>query len=137
MSNVTNDPIADMLTRVRNALTAGKLEVIVPKSKIKVEIARILREEGYIEGFSIGDESPVPLINIKLKYFGARRERVPVITQLRRISKPGRRVYRKRRELPIVLSGTGIAIVTTPKGVMTAQQARRDGVGGEVLCYIW
>ena len=137
MSNVTNDPIADMLTRVRNALTAGKLEVIVPKSKIKVEIARILREEGYIEDFSIGDESPVPLINIKLKYFGARRERVPVITQLRRISKPGRRVYRKRRELPIVLSGTGIAIVTTPKGVMTAQQARRDGVGGEVLCYIW
>ncbi len=137
MSNVTNDPIADMLTRVRNALTAGKLEVIVPKSKIKVEIARILKEEGYIEDFSIGEESPMPLIRVQLKYFGARRERRPVITQLQRISKPGRRVYRKRSELPIVLSGTGIAIVTTPKGVMTAQQARRHGVGGEVLCYIW
>ncbi len=137
MSNVTNDPIADMLTRVRNALTAGKLEVIVPKSTIKVEIARILKEEGYIADYAIGDESPVPLIHVKLKYFGSRRERRPVITQLRRISKPGRRVYRKRNELPIVLSGTGIAIVTTPKGVMTAQQARRDGVGGEVLCYVW
>lgn len=137
MSNVTNDPIADMLTRVRNALTAGKLEVIVPKSNIKVEIARILKEEGYVEDYSIGDETPVPLIHIQLKYFGSRRDRRPVITQLRRISKPGRRVYRKRSELPIVLSGTGIAIVTTPKGVMTAQQARRSGVGGEVLCYIW
>lgn len=137
MSNVTNDPIADMLTRVRNALTAGKLDVIVPKSKIKVEIARILKEEGYIEDFSLGDESPVPLIHVQLKYFGSRRERRPVITQLQRISKPGRRVYRKRSELPIVLSGTGIAIITTPKGVMTAQQARRSGVGGEVLCYIW
>ncbi len=137
MSNVTNDPIADMLTRIRNALTRGKPDVIVPTSKIKVEIARILKEEGYIDDYAIGEESPVPLINVKLKYFGARRERRPVITQLKRISKPGRRVYRKRRELPIVLSGTGIAIVTTPKGVMTAQQARRDGVGGEVLCYVW
>lgn len=137
MSNVTNDPIADMLTRVRNALMARKLDVIVPKSKIKVEIARILVEEGYVEDFTVGAESPVPLINIKLKYFGSRRVRRPVITQLQRISKPGRRVYRKRSELPIVLSGTGIAIITTPKGVMTAQQARRDGVGGEVLCYVW
>ncbi len=137
MSNVTSDPVADMLTRIRNALTRGKPEVIVPKSTIKIEIARILKEEGYIEDFSIGDESPVPLIKVNLKYFGSRRERRPVITQLQRISKPGRRVYRKRMELPIVLSGTGIAIVTTPKGVMTAQQARRDGVGGEVLCYVW
>ena len=137
MSNVTNDPIADMLTRIRNALTRGKKEVIVPRSTIKIEIARILKEEGYIDDFSIGDESPVPLINVNLKYFGSRRDRQPVITQLQRISKPGRRVYRKRKELPIVLSGTGIAIVTTPKGVMTAQQARRDGVGGEVLCYVW
>ena len=137
MSNVTNDPIADMLTRVRNALTAGKLQVEVPRSKIKVEIARILKEEGYIEEYTVGDESPVPMIKIDLKYFGSRRERRPVITQLQRVSKPGRRVYRKRSELPIVLSGTGIAIVTTPSGVMTAQQARRNGVGGEVLCYIW
>lgn len=137
MSNVTNDPIADMLTRIRNALTARKLQVEVPKSKIKVEIARILQEEGYIEDYTVGDESPIPMIKINLKYFGSRRERRPVITQLQRISKPGRRVYRKRSELPIVLSGTGIAIVTTPSGVMTAQQARRNGVGGEVLCYIW
>ncbi len=137
MSNVTNDPIADMLTRIRNALTARKLELNIPKSKIKVEIARILKEEGYIEDYSVGDESPIPMINISLKYFGSRRERRPVITQLQRVSKPGRRVYRKRSELPIVLSGTGIAIVTTPSGVMTAQQARRNGVGGEVLCYIW
>ncbi len=137
MSNVTNDPVADMLTRIRNALVRGKPEVIVPKSTIKAEIARILKEEGYIEDFTVGDETPVPLIKVQLKYFGARRDRRPVITQLQRISKPGRRVYRKRKELPIVLSGTGIAIVTTPKGVMTAQQARRDGVGGEVLCYVW
>jgi len=137
VSNVTNDPIADMLTRIRNALTARKTEVEVPKSKLKVEIARILKEEGYIEDYTVGDETPVPMIRIDLKYFGSRRERRPVITQLQRISKPGRRVYRKRSELPIVLSGTGIAIVTTPSGVMTAQQARRSGVGGEVLCYIW
>jgi len=137
VSNVTNDPVADMLTRIRNALVRGKPAVIVPKSKIKLEIARILKEEGYIEDFTVGDETPVNLINVQLKYFGTRRDRRPVITQLQRISKPGRRVYRKRKELPIVLSGTGIAIVTTPKGVMTAQQARRDGVGGEVLCYVW
>ncbi len=137
MSNVTNDPVADMLTRIRNALVRGKPEVIVPRSKIKLEIARILKEEGYVEDFTVGDETPVNLIKVQLKYFGTRRDRRPVITQLQRISKPGRRVYRKRKDLPIVLSGTGIAIVTTPKGVMTAQQARRDGVGGEVLCYVW
>jgi small subunit ribosomal protein S8 len=137
MSNVTNDPIADMLTRIRNALMARHRAVPVPRSNIKIEIARILKEEGYIEDYSVGDESPVPMIQIKLKYYGSRRERRPVITKLQRVSKPGRRVYRKRSELPIVLSGTGIAIVTTPSGVMTAQQARKQGVGGEVLCYIW
>lgn len=137
MANTTNDPIADMLTRIRNALMANKRTVGVPRSKIKVELARILKEEGYIEDFTVGDETPVPIIHIKLKYFGARRERRPVITQLQRISKPGRRVYRKRDELPIVLSGSGIAIITTPRGVMTAQQARVEGVGGEVLCYVW
>jgi len=126
-----------MLTRIRNALARGKPGVIVPRSKIKIEIARILKEEGYIDDFAVGDERPIPYIQLKLKYFGSRRERKPVITQLQRISKPGRRVYRKRKELPIVLSGTGIAIITTPKGVMTAQQARRSGVGGEVLCFVW
>jgi small subunit ribosomal protein S8 len=132
-----SDPIADMLTRIRNALLAGKSEVSIPKSNIKVEIARILKEEGYIEDYSIGEEQPVALITITLKYHGARRTRRPVITNLMRISKPGRRVYRGRTDLPRVLSGTGIAILTTPKGVMTAAQARRERVGGEVLCYIW
>ncbi len=134
---MTSDPIADMLTRIRNALMAGKPSVDVPKSNIKVEIARILKEEGFVLDYTIGDEQPVAIIHISLKYFGSRRERRPVITNLTRISKPGRRVYRNRRDLPRVLSGTGIAIVTTPKGVMTAQQARRERVGGEVLCYVW
>lgn len=134
---MTSDPIADMLTRIRNALMAGKLTVEIPRSKIKAEIARILKEEGFIEDYTLGDEQPAALIHIKLKYHGARRSRRPVITNLTRISKPGRRVYRGRRELPRVLSGTGIAIMTTPKGVMTAQQARRERVGGEVLCYVW
>jgi small subunit ribosomal protein S8 len=132
-----SDPIADMLTRVRNALMAGLSEVEIPTSKIKVEIARILKDEGYVEDYVITDELPVGIIKIKLKYYGSRRERRPVITHLERISKPGRRVYRASRDLPRVMSGIGIAIVTTPKGVMTAQQARRQRVGGEVLCYVW
>jgi small subunit ribosomal protein S8 len=111
--------------------------VSIPKSKIKVEIARILKEEGYIENYTIGDETPVAMITIQLKYHGTRRQRRPVITNLTRISKPGRRVYRGRADLPRVLAGTGIAIMTTPKGVMTAAQARRERVGGEVLCYVW
>ncbi len=134
---MVNDPIADMLTRIRNSLMTGQPEVEVPKSKIKVEIARILKEEGYIEDFALNDEKPVPMISIKLKYYGARRNRRPVITKLERISKPGRRVYSGSRDMPRVMSGIGIAIVTTPKGVMTAQQARRQRVGGEVLCYVW
>lgn len=132
-----SDPIADMLTRIRNALLAGKATTEVPASKIKVEIARILKEEGFIEDFTVGDEKPFALITITLKYYGSRRERKPVITNIQRVSKPGRRVYRGRTDLPRVLSGIGIAIVTTPKGVMTAQQARRERVGGEVLCYVW
>ncbi len=134
---MNSDPIADMLTRIRNALMARKTDVQVPWSKLKEEIARILSEEGYVGDYVIGDEKPVRMITIKLKYFGPRRSRRPVITNLTRISKPGRRVYRGRREMPRVLSGTGIAIVTTPKGVMTAQEARRQRVGGEVLCYVW
>lgn len=134
---MVNDPIADMLTRIRNSLMTGQPEVEVPKSKIKIEIARILKEEGYIEDFALNDEKPVPMISIKLKYYGARRNRRPVITKLERISKPGRRVYSGSRDMPRVMSGIGIAIVTTPKGVMTAQQARRQRVGGEVLCYVW
>jgi small subunit ribosomal protein S8 len=115
----------------------GRTSVEIPHSKLKVEIARILKDEGYIEDYSIGDEKPASMIHITLKYYGSRRDRKPVITHLERVSKPGRRVYSPRKELPRVLSGMGIAIVTTPKGVMTAQQARRAGVGGEVLCYVW
>lgn len=132
-----SDPVGDMLTRIRNALMIGRIEVEIPHSKLKVEIARILKDEGYIEDYAIGEETPVPMIRLTLKYYGARRERRPVITHLERVSKPGRRVYSPRQELPRVMSGMGIAIVTTPKGVMTAQQARRAGVGGEVLCYVW
>jgi small subunit ribosomal protein S8 len=134
---MTSDPIADMLTRIRNALMVGNLTCEIPTSKIKVEIARILKEEGYIEDYSVGDEKPFSLITVKLKYHGSRRERKPVITNIQRVSKPGRRVYRGRADLPRPMSGIGIAIVTTPKGVMTAQQARREQVGGEVLCYVW
>jgi small subunit ribosomal protein S8 len=134
---MVNDPIADMLTRIRNALAVGKVSVDVPKSKLKVEIARILKEEGFIIDYTVGEEQPVPMIQIQLKYHGTRRQRRPVITNISRISKPGRRVYTNRRELPRVMSGTGIAILTTPKGVMTEKQARIEKVGGEVLCYVW
>ena len=134
---MTSDPIADMLTRIRNALLVGKATCEIPNSKIKVEIARILKEEGYIEDYGVGNEEPFPLITIKLKYYGSRRERKPVISHIERVSKPGRRVYRPLVELPRPMSGIGIAIVTTPKGVMTAQRARREHVGGEVLCYVW
>jgi len=134
---VTSDPIADMLTRVRNALLANKPSVDVPGSKMKVEIARILKEEGYVLDYSVDESGAYPIITIELKYFGSRRHRKPVITNIERISKPGRRIYRGRKELPRVLSGAGIAIVTTPKGVMTANEARRQRTGGEVLCYVW
>ena len=134
---MVNDPIADMLTRIRNAILIGRDSVDIPSSKLKIEIARILKEEGYIEEFIVGDQQPFALITIKLKYFGTRRQRTPVITHIERVSKPGRRVYRGRKELPLIQSGMGIAIVTTPKGVMTAAQARRERTGGEVLCYVW
>lgn len=134
---MVSDPIADMLTRIRNGLMVNLATVPVPLSKIKVEIARILKEEGFIEDFSIGEETPFPMLHITLKYHGARRERKPVITNIQRVSKPGRRVYRGRKDLPRPMSGIGVAIMTTPKGVMTAQQARRLGLGGEVLCVVW
>jgi small subunit ribosomal protein S8 len=134
---MVNDPIADMLTRIRNAIMIGRDSVEIPSSKLKVEIARILKEEGYIEDYVVGDQQPFALITVTLKYFGTRRQRTPVITHIERVSKPGRRVYRGRKELPLIQSGMGIAIVTTPKGVMTAAQARRERTGGEVLCYVW
>jgi small subunit ribosomal protein S8 len=133
------DPISDMLTRVRNAIMAGHNVVALPSSKIKVEIARILKDEGYVSGFEVVDGKVVgsKVLRIRLKYVGERRERRPVITGLERISRPGRRVYTGKQEIPWVLSGIGVAILSTPKGVMTGQRARQLGVGGEVLCKIW
>ncbi len=130
----TTDPISDMLTRVRNGLTVRKSYVLVPSSKIKLAIAQILLEEGFIQGYEVTNERPQANIRLWLKYDERRR---PVVTGLKRVSRPGRRVYKGKRELPWVLSGLGIAIVSTPKGVMTDREARRQGVGGEILCYVW
>jgi small subunit ribosomal protein S8 len=130
----TIDPIADMLTRVRNGLMVHKAFVLVPSSKIKVAIAQILVEEGFIQGFEVTNESPQANIRVWLKYD---EHRQPIMTGMERVSKPGRRIYKGKHDLPWVLSGLGIAIVSTPKGVMTDREARRLGVGGEILCYVW
>ena len=132
-----SDSISDMLARIRNALIAGYRQVGIPSSSIKVDIAKILKEEGFIEDYHLTDDVPQPNLVIDIKYVGERKERHPVIRSMKRVSKPGRRIYRGATDLPWVRSGMGIAIVTTSKGVMTAQKARRLGVGGEVLCYIW
>lgn len=128
------DPIADMLTRVRNANSAYKTSTTMPSSKKLVELARILKEEGYIEDYRVIEAEPQGQLEITLKY-GNRKERT--ITGLRRISKPGLRVYAKKDELPRVLGGLGIAIISTSQGVMTERAARKAGVGGEVVAYIW
>jgi small subunit ribosomal protein S8 len=130
----TNDPISDMLTRIRNALMVRKPYVLVPSSKIKVAIAQTLLDEGYIQGYEVTSDYPQPNIRLWLKYDEHRKS---VVTGLKRVSKPGCRVYKGKQNLPWVLSGLGIAIVSTPKGVMTDRQARRSGVGGEILCYVW
>ncbi len=137
MVAVVNDPIADMLTRIRNALMVRHSEVAMPYSKMKEQLARVLQQEGYIEGYKVVDEKPCKMLRIKLKYVGTRRERKPVISGLQRVSKPGRRVYAGYREIPWVKSGMGIAILSTPRGVMTDHRARRERVGGEILCYVW
>jgi small subunit ribosomal protein S8 len=133
------DPIADMLTRIRNAMSVGHPTVAMPSSKLKAEIARILKEEGFISGFEVvdGDNPGFKILRMQLRYMGERRLRRPVITGLERVSKPGRRVYAGKREIPWVLSGMGVSILTTPKGVMTGQRARQLGVGGEILCKVW
>lgn len=128
------DPIADMLTRIRNGLMVRKAFVLVPSSKVKVAIAQILLDEGFIQGYEVTNEHPQPNIRLWLKYDEKRR---PVVTGLKRVSRPGRRVYKGKRDLPWVLSGLGIVIVSTPHGVMTGRDARHRGVGGEVLCYVW
>ena len=129
-----NDPIADMLTRIRNANQMRYKEVEVPASKIKIEIARILKEEGFIADYKIKKNDVQSIIVLNLKY-GDKKERV--ITGLKRISKPGLRVYAKAQELPRVLNGLGIAIVSTSHGVMTDKDARNQSLGGEVMAYIW
>ena len=134
-----SDPISDFLTRIRNAMMAGQQIVSIPSSKLKLAICQILQEEGFIDSFEEAQQSGKVqrTIRIRLKYVGERRDRRPVISGLKRISKPGRRVYVGRSDIPWVQSGLGVAILTTPKGVMTGVRARQLGIGGEVLCEVW
>ncbi|GJH06590.1 30S ribosomal protein S8 [Paraburkholderia terrae] len=127
-----SDPIADMLTRIRNAQMVEKVSVTMPSSKVKVAIAQVLKDEGYIDDFAVKAEGAKSELNIALKYYAGR----PVIERLERVSKPGLRVYRGRNDIPQVMNGLGVAIVSTPKGVMTDRKARATGVGGEVICYV-
>ena len=127
-----SDPIADMLTRIRNAQMVDKAVVTMPSSKIKAAIAQVLKDEGYIDGFSVRDNAGKAELDIALKYYAGR----PVIERIERVSRPGLRVYKGRDSIPQVMNGLGVAIVTTPKGVMTDRKARATGVGGEVLCYV-
>lgn len=132
-----SDPIADMLTRIRNAIQREHPAVSIPHSKIKENIAQVLKDEGYIEDYQVLPEQPQAVLRIKLKYTGDRRHRRSIITGLDRVSKPGRRIYVGKTDIPWVLNGMGVAILTTSRGVMTGQQARRQGIGGEVLCRVW
>ena len=127
-----SDPIADMLTRIRNAQLVEKASVSMPSSKLKVAIAQVLQDEGYIENFKVSSEGGKSQLEISLKYYAGR----PVIERIERVSRPGLRVYRGRDAIPQVMNGLGVAIVTTPRGVMTDRKARQTGVGGEVLCYV-
>jgi small subunit ribosomal protein S8 len=126
------DPIADMLTRIRNAQMAEKVAVTMPSSKIKIAIAKVLKDEGYIDDFAVRDGAGKVELDIALKYYAGR----PVIERIERVSKPGLRVYKGKDDLPKVLNGLGIAIVSTPKGVMTDRRARASNTGGEVLCIV-
>ncbi len=127
-----SDPIADMLTRIRNAQAVDKQAVTMPSSKLKIAIAQVLHDEGYIDGFKVNDEGGKTELEIALKYHAGR----PVIERIERVSRPGLRVYKGCDAIPQVMNGLGVAIVTTPKGVMTDRKARQTGVGGEVLCYV-
>jgi small subunit ribosomal protein S8 len=131
-----SDPIADMLTRIRNASSARHDSVLMPASKMKVAVAKVLKEEGFIKDFSVAMEEGKPQPNLKVDLsYGGRKQ--PVLNGLQRVSKPGLRVYVQRREIPRVYGGLGMAILSTPKGVMSGQEARRHEVGGEVICYVW
>ena len=127
-----SDPIADMLTRIRNAQMVEKATVSMPASKLKAAIAQVLKDEGYIDGFKVVNDAGKNQLEIALKYYAGR----PVIERIERVSRPGLRVYKGRDGIPQVMNGLGVAIVTTPRGVMTDRKARAEGVGGEVLCYV-
>ena len=127
-----SDPIADMLTRIRNAQSVEKTSVVMPSSKLKVAIAKVLKDEGYIDAFAVRGEAARPELEIALKYYAGK----PVIERIERVSRPGLRIYKGRHDLPQVMNGLGVAIVTTPQGVMTDRKARQVGIGGEVLCYV-
>ncbi|RVT86164.1 30S ribosomal protein S8 [Inhella crocodyli] len=127
-----SDPIADMLTRIRNAQSVEKSSVSMPSSKIKLAIAKVLKDEGYIENFVVRGDAARPELEIELKYYAGR----PVIERIERVSRPGLRVYKGRHDIPNVMNGLGVAIITTPQGVMTDRKARQAGIGGEVLCYV-
>jgi len=127
-----SDPIADMLTRIRNAQVVNKSYVSMPSSKIKVAIAGVLKDEGYIEDFAVTDAAGKPELKIGLKYYAGR----PVIERIERVSRPGLRIYRGKGEIPTVMNGLGVTIISTPKGVMTDRKARATGTGGEVLCFV-
>ena len=127
------DPIADMLTRIRNGVMARHTRVLIPASKMKVAIAQILKEEGYIRDFDVIQDNPQGTLRITLRYI----ERRPVLQQLKRVSKPGLRVYTRRESIPRVRGGLGTAIISTPQGVMTGRKAYQLGLGGEVVCYVW
>jgi small subunit ribosomal protein S8 len=127
-----SDPIADMLTRIRNAQGVQKTTVIMPSSKVKVAIANVLKDEGYIEDFAVTDAEGKSELKIGLKYYAGR----PVIERLERVSRPGLRIYKSKNDIPNVMNGLGVAIVSTPRGVMTDRKARATGVGGEVICYV-
>src|ERR671913_1513199 len=127
-----SDPISDMLTRIRNAQQSEKQSVAMPASKLKASIAKVLKDEGYIDDFAVRDTTGKPQLEISLKYYAGR----PVIEKIERVSRPGLRVYKAAQAIPQVQNGLGVAIVTTPKGVMTDRKARATGVGGEVLCYV-
>lgn len=128
------DPISDMLTRMRNAILIKSEKVDIPASKMKVEIAKILKEEGFIKSYKIIKDKKQGILRVTLKYTS---ENEPVVSGLKRISKPGRRVYVGKSEVPRVMGGVGIAIITTPKGILSDKECRNEGVGGEVLCYVW
>ena len=132
-----SDPVADMLTRIRNAVSSRHDSVLIPASKTKVAIAKVLKDEGFIKDFVVVAEEgrPQPNLKVDLSYGGGRRQ--AVLAGIQRVSKPGLRVYVQRREIPRVYGGLGIAILSTPKGIMSGQEARRQEVGGEVLCYVW